>query len=292
MFLYNIHYDKELNALSGDKIIIPEGVSANCRIALTADIDKSCNVYIEFNVPKSRKIRSERMELLDGKYYLTIPDIVTESAGNADVQLVFIRDNIIEKSLTNSQLLTISPSINAVESLISTDKTIVDSLVLDNIQHSTKLTEHEKELLKSNSQIEECKKLAQIDKFKIEIIYDKASPSADINHGFPNGLFKGNGIYLNLSKYRYLIIDGQDDRTMTMLMDLTEINYLNNFYINSFSATKEYNNNFATISFEVIVNSNKTYFHLNNTACSSDYSVNNELVTNKRLNVSKILGII
>lgn len=292
MFLYNIHYDKESNTITGDKIILPEGISTNCRIELTAEIDNGYDIFIDFNVPKSRKIRSERMEYIDGKYYLTIPDIVTASAGNAEIQLIFIRDEAIEKSFVNAQMLVIMPSINAVDTLIKTDKTILDTLTQDNLQQNLKLSEHEDRLNNHNSLINECQTLAVANKFIVETIFDKSSSSSSLNHGFPNGIFKGNGIYLNLSKYRYLIIDGQDDRTMTMLMDLTEINYLNNFYINSFSATKEYNNNFATISFEVIVNLNKTYFHLNNTACSSDYSVNNELVTNKRLNVSKISGII
>lgn len=293
MFLYNIHYDKELNTLSGDKIIIPEGVSANSRIALTADIDKSCNVHIEFSVPKSRKIRSERMELLDGKYYLTIPDIVTESAGNADVQLVFIRDNIIEKSLTNSQLLTISSSINAVKSLISSDKTIVDSLMFDNIQHGTKLTEHEKELLKHNSQIEECKKLAQIDKFKIEIIYDKASPSADINHGFPNGLkWREKITGLNLSSYRYLMINCRFDRNLTMIMDLSDKNHMNKLFINSMMGSSEIYLKYAFIGFEIIVDADKTYIEINNTIKSASYTGSSDLIPDKNAYVSKIYGIV
>lgn len=293
MFLYNIHYDKESNTVTGDKIIIPEGVSTNCRIELTAEIDNGYDIFIDFNAPKSRKIRSERMEFIDGKYYLTIPDIVTASAGNAEIQLIFIRDEAIEKSFVNAQMLVIMPSINAVDTLIKTDKTIVDTLFQDNVQQNLKLSEHEDRLNNHNSLINECQALAAANKFIVETIFDKSSSSSSLNHGFPNGLFKGNRINgLDLSKYRYLIIDCQDDRTMTMLMDLTEKNYLNNFYINSMSGTKEYNKNFATISFEVIVNLNKTYFHLNNAACSSGYSVNNELITSSTLNISKIVGIV
>lgn len=293
MFLYNIHYDKESKAVNGDKIIIPEGVSTNCRIELTADIDNEYDIFIDFSLPKSRKLRSDRMEFIGGKYYLTIPDIVTASAGNAEIQLIFIRDGAIEKSFVNAQMLVIMPSINAVDTIIKADKTIVDTLVQDNLQQNLKLAEHDNKLNNHNSLIGECQTLAVANKFVVETVYDKSSSSSSINHGFPNGLFKGNRINgLNLSKYRYLIIDCQDERTMTMFMDLTEKNYLNNFYINSMSGTKEYNKNFATISFEVIVNLNKTYFHLNNTACSSGYSVNNELVTSSLLNVSKIVGII
>lgn len=293
MFLYNIHYDKESNTVTGDKIIIPEGISTNNRIVLTADIDNGYDIFIDFSVPKGRKIRSERMEFIDNKYYLTIPDTVAVAAGNAEIQLIFIRDRAIEKSLVNAQILVITPSINAVDTIIKNDKTIVDTLVQDNLEQNLILTEHDDTLNNHNSLINECRALASTDKFAIEVIYDKSSSSSSLNHGFPNGIFKGNRINgLNLSKYRYLIIDCQEDRTMTMFMDLTEKNYMNNFYINSMSGTRENNKKFATISFEIIVNLNKTYFHLNNTACSSGYSVNNELVTSSSLNVSKIVGII
>lgn len=293
MFLFNINYDKESNTVTGDKIIIPEGVSTNCRIVLTADIDNGYDIFIDFSVPKGRKIRSERMEFIDNKYYLTIPDTVAVAAGNAEIQLIFIRDRAIEKSLVNAQILVITPSINAVDTIIKNDKTIVDTLVQDNLQQNVKLVEHEDKLNNHNSLINECRVLASTDKFAIEVIYDKSSSSSSLNHGFPNGLFKGNRINgLNLSKYRYLIIDCQEDRTMTMFMDLTEKNYMNNFFINSMSATRENNKKFATISFEVIVNLSKTYFHLNNTACSSGYSVTHELTTNTSLFVSKIVGII
>lgn len=377
MFLYNINYDKESNTISGDKIVIPEGVSTNSRIALSADIENKYDVFIDFNMPKCRKIRSERMQFDDGKYYLTIPDIVAVSAGCAEIQLIFISDEYIEKSLINAQLLLISPSINAVDTQIKADKTIIDTLFQENSQQNLKLSEHENKLnaynlligehdntlnnntshisehedrLKNNdlqisehkvildnhasligehedrmknndllisenintlnshaslinenkntlnnhtALISECQTVAEANKFVVETIYDKSSSSSSLNHGFPNGLFKGNRINgLNLSKYRYLIINCQDDRTMTMFMDLTEKNYLNNFYINSMSGTKENNKNFATISFEVIINLNKTYFHLNNAVCSSGFSVTKELVTSTLLNISKVTGII
>lgn len=293
MFLYNIHYDKESNTITGDKIIIPEGVSANCRIVLTAEIDKICNVFIDFSVPKGRKIRSERMESINDKYYLTIPDIVTASAGNADIQLVFISDNIIEKSLTNSQLLTISPSINAVESLIISDKTIVDSLVLDNIQHGIELTEHKKELLKHNSQIEECKTLAQIDKFKIEIIYDMSSTSPNINHGFPNGVkWRGKISGLDLSKYHFLIINCRFDRNLTMIMDLSDKNHMNNIFINSMIGDSEISLKYAFIGFEIIVDIDKTYIEINNTIKSASYSGISELIPDKTAYVSKVYGVV
>lgn len=293
MFLYNIHYDKESNTVTGDKIIIPEGVSTNSRIELSADIDNGYDIFIDFSLPKSRKIRSERMEYVDGKYCLTIPDTVTVATGNAEIQLIFIRDEVIEKSFVNSQILVITPSINAVDTIIKNDKTILDTLVQDNLEQNLKLAEHQNKLNNHNSLINECKTLATTNKFDVEIIYDKSSSSSSLNHGFPNGLFKGNRINgLNLSKYRYLIIDCQEDRTMTMFMDLTEKNYLNNFYINTMSGIRESSKKFATISFEIIVNLTKTYFHLNNTACSSGYSVAHELTTNTSMYVSKIVGII
>lgn len=293
MFLYNIHYDKESNMVTGDKIVIPEGISTSSRIALSTAIDISYEVYIDFNLPKGRKLRSERMELIDGKYYLTISDNISVCAGNADIQLVFIKDNLIEKSLINSQLLFILPSINAVDSMIKAEKTVVDTLIFDNIQQNAKLTEHENYLSNHNSRIEECNALASVDKFKIEIIYDNSSNSANINYGFPNGLRKGDIINVSrLSQYRFLIIDCQFERNLTMLMDLTEKNKLNNFYINSIAGCQELRNDFALIAFEIIVDLLKTKIEVNNIARSINYSVGSDLATDKSAYVSKIYGIL
>lgn len=293
MFLYNIHYDKESNMVTGDKIVIPEGISNSSRIALSAAIDISYEVYIDFNVPKGRKLRSERMELIDGKYYLTVPDNISICAGNADIQLVFIKDNIIEKSLINNQLLFISPSINAVASLIKAEKTVVDTLIFDNIQQNAKLAEHENYLSNHNLRIKECISLASVDKFKIELIYDKSSYSANINYGFPNGLRRGDIINVScLSQYRFLIIDCQFERNLTMLMDLTEKNKLNNFYINSMAGCQERNKEFALIAFEIIVDLSKTKIEINNITRSAAYSAGTNLITDSSAYVSKIYGIV
>lgn len=349
MFLYNIHYDKNINAVNGEKIILPEGINTNSQIVLTADIEKNYDVYIDFGLPKSRKFRSERLELIGDKYYLSIPDIITVNTGNVDIQIIFVGADSIEKSIVNNNILIITPSINAIECTTDIDKTVLDSLLADNTQnqntiakHEAKLNEYQANLLaldtkiignkslidalsidneSQNTTISECKttigehergiseckgrlddherkinniqSTASTNKFTLEVVYDKSSTSTSINHGFPNGVFIKDMITnLNLSKYRFLIIDCQHDRNITMFMDLTERNYLNNFYINALAGIRETSETFATISFEVIVNLDKTSIKLNNTACSSSYSVTSELVNNKTMFISKVIGII
>lgn len=349
MFLYNIHYDKNTNAVNGEKIILPEGINTNSQIVLTADIEKNYDVYIDFGLPKSRKFRSERLELVNEKYYLSIPDMITVNTGNVDIQIIFVGADSIEKSLVNNNILIITPSINAIECTTDIDKTVLDSLLADNVQnqnaivkHEAKLNEYQTNLIALDTKIvdnkslidalstdnesqkttineckttidehergiSECKgkldeheikmsniqSTASTNKFTLEVIYDKSSASSSINHGFPNGIFIKNKITnLNLSKYRFLIIDCQHDRNITMFMDLTERNYMNDFYINALAGIRETSETFATISFEVIVNSEKTYIKLNNAACSSSYSVTSELVNNKSMFISKIFGII
>lgn len=145
---------------------------------------------------------------------------------------------------------------------------------------------------KNKTEIEKVMKFAETNKFATEIIYDKTSASSNINRGFPNGLkWKEKIVDLELSKYRFLIIDCQFDRNLTMLMDLTEKNNPNGFYINSMAGVCELRKAFGFISFEIIVDLAKTSIHLNNTARSADYSASSDLIPDEKAYVSKIYGI-
>lgn len=129
-------------------------------------------------------------------------------------------------------------------------------------------------------------------RFTVEIVYDMASSSPQINHGFPNGVKTRTAILgVNLTKYRFLIIDCQFDRNLTMFMDLTELNLKNNFYINSMVGTHEYNLAFGFISLEIIVGSKKNLIYVNNLIRSTDYSAGSELIPDEDAFVSKIYGI-
>lgn len=385
MFLYNIHYDNESNTISGDRIILAAGIHTNSRIALSANnIDENFDLYIDFCAPKNRKFRSEKMEFIDGKYYLTIPNSVAIDAGNVEFQLIFVGNNSIEKSLVSNNLLQITPSINAVESTnIDIDMTVIDSLVIENVQQKNTIDEHENKInnneasiekvisrldkhnsnldeldtkitnnlselntlkakdseydktilehtsllneqgnkiddnktivnsllsenLEQNTRLSECENslvenekiinetmiIANSDKFITDVIYDMSSPSANINHGFPNGLkWREKITGLDLSKYRFLIINCQFDRNLTMVMDLTERNNKNNFYINSIMGCSEVYLKYALIAFEIIVNVEKTFIELNNTIQSASYSAGSELIPDKNVFVSKIYGI-
>lgn len=343
MFLYNIHYDNESNTISGDRIILAEGIHTNNRIVLSAkNINERYDLYIDFCAPKNRKFRSERMEFIDGKYFLTIPNSIAIYAGNVELQLIFVSNDCIEKSLVNNNLLQITASINAVESTnIDIDKTVIDSLVIENMQQKHAIVEHENKinendktiiehsslldsygnriinnetiidtLVSENSEqniklsdcknslveheeaINETKIIANSDKFIADVVYDMSSTSANINHGFPNGLkWREKITGLDLSKYRFLIISCQFDRNLTMVIDLTERNIKNNFYINSIMGTYEVYLQYALISFEIIVNIEKTYIELNNSIKSASYSAGSELIPDKTAFVSKIYGI-
>lgn len=385
MFLYNIHYDNESNTISGDRIILAAGIHTNSRIELSANnIDENFDLYIDFCAPKNRKFRSEKMEFIDGKYFLTIPNSVAINAGNVELQLIFVGNDCIEKSLVSNNLLQITPSINAVESSnIDIDMTIIDSLVIENVQqkntilkhenkinnneasiekiiskldkhnsnldeldtkinenlseinilktkdsehdktiveHSsllnaqgnkindnknnidtllsenfeqnTRLSDCENSLAKNEKIINETKIIANADKFITDVIYDMSSSSTNINHGFPNGLKWREKISgLDLSKYRFLIINCQFDRNLTMVMDLTERNNKNNFYINSIMGSSEIYLKYALISFEIIVDIEKTYIALNNSIQSASYSAGSDLIPDKNVFVSKIYGI-
>lgn len=385
MFLYNIHYDNESNTISGDRIILAAGIHTNSRIALSANnIDENFDLYIDFCAPKNRKFRSEQLEFIDGKYVLTIPNSVAIDAGNVELQLIFVGNKCIEKSLINNSLLQITPSINAVENAtIDIDKTVIDSLAIKSAQHNNTLIEHENKIidnevsiekiisrigehntiideldtkitnniselntlkakdseqdktivehssllntqgnkiddnktiidtllsenLKQNTRLSDCenslvenekiinetKIIANSDKFIADVIYDMSSPFANINHGFPNGVkWKEEITGLDLTKYRFLIIDCQFDRNLTMLMDITEKNNPNGFYINSIAGTHELRKEYGFISFEILVNLSKTNIEINNIICSSSYSASSDLTIDHTAYVSKIYGI-
>lgn len=140
--------------------------------------------------------------------------------------------------------------------------------------------------------INEVAQLAEENRFTVEIVYDMASSSPEINHGFPNGVKTRTGIpRVDLSRYRFLIIDCQFDRNLTMFMDLTELNKKNNFYINSMAGTHEYSLAFGFISLEIIVNRAKNLIYINNLIRSTDYSAGSELIPDEDAFVSKIYGI-
>lgn len=140
--------------------------------------------------------------------------------------------------------------------------------------------------------INEVANFARENRFTAEIVYDMTSSSADINHGFPNGLKIKNIIpSINLKKYRFLIIDCQFDRNLTMFMDLTQVNHANRFYINSIAGTNELRGDFGFISFEVIVIPDKTLILINNITRSANYSAGSELIPDEDAYVSKIYGI-
>lgn len=293
MFLYNINYDKETNAVNGDKIVIPEGINTESQLVLTGDIDKKFNVFIDFSVPKNRKFRSEQMVFSDNKYFLTIPNTIASNSGDVEIQLVFIAGEIIEKSLVNHNLITIRQSINAVDNSTEISKTVIDTLMAENTVQNSLLTIHENRLIEHDTQITETEKIAKSDKFEIELIYDMTSTSAEINHGFPNGILKGKKMEgLNLSKYRFLIISYQRERNLAMLVDLSAINIMNDFYINSISGCTERIKTFGLVGFEVIINKAKTYVHVNNTVRTQDFTAPSILMYDTGGYVSKIVGII
>lgn len=142
------------------------------------------------------------------------------------------------------------------------------------------------------AEIDKVRKLAEEHRFKADVIYDMSSPSANINRGFPNGVkWEGEITGLDLSKYRFLIIDCEFNRTLTMFMDLTRINEAHGFYINSMVGCAELRLDFKLIALEIIVNAEKTSIEVNNTIESASYSVTSELIPNKEAYVSKIYGI-
>lgn len=142
------------------------------------------------------------------------------------------------------------------------------------------------------AEIDKVRKLAEEHRFKADVIYDKSSYSANINHGFPNGI-KWQDVLtgLDLSKYRFLLIMCEFNRTLMMFMDLTKINEAHGFYINSMVGCAELRLDFKLVGLEIIVNIEKTSIEVNNTIASASYSVTSELIPDKTAFVSKIYGI-
>lgn len=143
------------------------------------------------------------------------------------------------------------------------------------------------------TKLDACEKAANADKFVAEVVYNMRSATADINRGYPNGLKKGVKIEgLALSKYRYLVIDCQFDRNITLFMDLTDYNNPNVMHINSIAGCTERKQTYAMLAFEVIVDSGKTALRMNNALRSASYTSPSILAQDTDAYISKVTGII
>lgn len=239
-------------------------------------------------------ISSAKRAEIESKSVKGLPDTVTgkpDTVKNAIIEPVKIVVSEISRIVgdTNDSLKDCNNDIAENNRLIEKNKTDIQ-LNKTNIEKNK--TDLKANFDKNKAEIDKVMKFADEHKFATEIVFDRSSSSSSINRGFPNGLkWKEKITGLELSKYRFLIIDCQFDRNLTMFMDLTEKNNPNGFYINSIAGTNELRGNFGFISFEIIIDLNKTSIHLNNISRSSDYFADSNLISDKDAYVSKIYGI-
>lgn len=237
------------------------------------------------------EISSARRAEIKSKSVKGLPNAVTgkpDTVKNAIFDPVDIVVGEVNKIVgeTNDSIADCKNNISENTKLIEKNKTGIET-------NKVNIEKNKADIDKNKAEIDKILHFADEHKFATEIVFDMSSSSSSLNHGFPGGLYKGNTMSdLNLSKYRYLIIDYQYDRTLTMFLDLTEKNYSNGFYINSMAGVVELRKEFATLAFEVIVDLKKTYIKLNNALRSASYSAPSNLVTDENARISKVTGII